>query len=221
MLIPLLLLASTAVPSAPVQKDPPVRVSFNDDGKYVYGDRARVYARPAEDGYLIVLRSDDRGSIRVLSPLDPDDDQQVHGGKKYEAKGRGDREAFVVEDTTGQGTVLAAWSKTPFDVRGYERNGHWDLQALGDTAGRSGAHDDAETRLLALVDAMTPKGGHYEYDAAKYVVYSPRFARVRDWYPYPYAWSGGWWGYDPWWGRPYFGTRVFLAPRPFGFRRHW
>ena len=103
MLIPLLLLASPAVPATAVspdaQKDPPVQVSFNDDGKYVYGDRARVYVRPAEDGYLVVLRSDDRGNIRVLSPLDPDDDQQVPGGKKYEAKGRGNREAFMVEDT--------------------------------------------------------------------------------------------------------------------------
>ena len=72
-----------------------------------------------------------------------------------------------------------------------------------------------------MVDAITPGGGHYEYDAAKYVVYSPQFARAMYGYPYPYAWSGGWWGYDPWWGRPYFGTRVFLEPRPFGFRRHW
>ena len=73
MLIPLLLLASPAVPlttSHPAQKDPPVQVSFNDDGKYVYGDRARVYVRPAEDGYLLVLRSDDRGNVRVLSPVD-------------------------------------------------------------------------------------------------------------------------------------------------------
>ena len=127
MLIPLLLLASPgALPATGTtasQKDPPIQVSFNDDGKYVYGDKAKVYVKTAEDGYLVVLRSDARGNVRVLSPVDPDDDQQIHGGKKYEAKGRGGREAFVVEDTSGNGVVLAAWSKTPFDVRRYERGG--------------------------------------------------------------------------------------------------
>jgi hypothetical protein len=230
MLIPLLLLASPVAPDAgpAAGKDPPVHVWFNDDGKYVYGDGAKVYVQAAEDGYLVVLRSDARGNLRVLSPLDPDDDQAINGGKKHEAKGRGGREAFVVEDTSGQGTVLAAWSKTPFDLRRYQRNGHWDLQALGDVGGGlSDSPDDPETRLLGVVDAIKPEGGHYEYDAATYIVYSPRFARAGYGYPspyaypyaYPYAWSGGWWGFDPWWGSPFFGTRVVIAPRPFRFRR--
>ena len=222
MMIPLLLLTSPASPSAATpaaQKDPPVQVSFNDDGKFVYGDRARVYVRPAEDGYLVVLRSDDRGNVRVLSPVDPDEDQQTHGGKKYEVKDRGGREAFVVEDTAGQGTVLAAWSKTPFDLRQYERNGHWDLQALADAGSRTATAGDPETRLIGIVDAMRPDHGSYQYDASTYVVYSPSYARAVYGYPYPYAWNGGWWGYDPWWGRPFIGTRVVIAPRPFGFRR--
>jgi hypothetical protein len=177
MLIPLLLLAIPAHPAtAAASTDPPVRVSFNDDGKYMYGDKARVYVQSAQDGYVVVLRSDARGNVRVLSPVDPDDDQQIYGGKKYEVKGRGGREAFVVEDTSGQGVVLAAWSKTPFDVTRFERNAHWNTQALGDTGGGlSRAADDPETRLLGLMDAMRP-GGHYEYDAATYVVYAPRFA---------------------------------------------
>jgi hypothetical protein len=222
MMIQLLLLASPAVPSTATptaQKDPPVQVSFSDDGKYGYGDRARVYVRPAEDGYLVVHRADDRGKARVLSPVDPDDDQQVHGGKKYEVKDRGGREAFVVEDTSGQGTVLAAWSKTPFDLRRYERNGHWDLQALSQPGGHSASVDDPESRLVGIVDAMRPDRGHYEYDASTYVVYAPRYARTIYGYPYPYAWNGGWWGYDPWWPRPFYGARVLIAPRPFGFRR--
>jgi hypothetical protein len=223
MMIPLLLLATPAVPSAnsaAAQKDPPVRVWFSDDGKYVYGDRARVYVRPAEDGYVLVLRADDRGNVRVLSPVDPDDDQQAHGGKKYEVKDRGGREAFVVEDTSGQGTVLAAWSKTPFDLRRYERNGHWDLEALGQAGGRTASAADPESRLVGIVDAMRPDRGRYEYHASTYVVYSPRYARAVYPYPYPWAaWNGGWWGYEPWWGRPFYGARVVFAPRPFGFRR--
>lgn len=223
MLIALLLLASPAVPTpaaATGQTDPPIRVSFNEDGKYVYGDKAKVYVQSAKDGYVVVLRSDARGDIRVLSPVDPDDDQQIHGGKKYEAKGRGGREAFVVEDTSGQGVVLAAWSRTPFDVQRYEHNAHWDTQALGEVSGGlSSSGGDPEARLQSVVDAMKA-GGHYEYDAATYQVYSPRLVRAVYPYPYPYGWNGGWWGYDPWWGSPFFGTRVIVAPR-FGFRHRW
>jgi len=220
MLIPLLLLAATATPATTAATDdPPVRVSFNDDGKYVFGDKAKVYIQSAKDGYVVVLRSDARGNVRVLSPLDPDDDQHISAGKKYEAKGRGGREAFVVEDTAGQGLVLAAWSSTPFDLNRFERNAHWNPDALGDTGGGlSTAPDDPEARLLSLVDAMEP-GGHYHYDAETYVVYSPRLARgVYYPYAYPYAW-GGWWGYNPWWPGPVFGARVLVGPRRFGFRR--
>src|SRR2546426_8072931 len=119
MLLPLLLLHSLGAAAAPatvrtVAADPPVRVWFNSDGNYQYGDRAKVYAQAAEDGNLVVLRADAGGQVRVLFPIDPDGDQQVRGGKKYELKGRGGREAFVVDDTTGHGTVLAAFSETPF-----------------------------------------------------------------------------------------------------------
>jgi len=188
MLIPLLLLAIPIHPAtAAASTDPPVRVSFNDDGKYVYGDKARVYVQSAQDGYVVVLRSDARGNVRVLSPVDPDDDQQIHSGKKYETKGRGGREAFVVEDTSGQGVVLAAWSRTPFELTRFERNAHWNADSLGGgRGGLSTSADDPETRLLGLVDAMLP-GGHYEYDAATYVIYSPRLARGGYAYRYPYA----------------------------------
>jgi hypothetical protein len=44
----------------------------------------------------------------VLFPLEPQDDQRITGGKKYELKSRGGREAFVADDSSGHGTVLAA-----------------------------------------------------------------------------------------------------------------
>src|SRR6267142_2346061 len=101
----LLLLAShaTALPGAmPVaSQDPPVRVWFNSDGNYAHGDRAKVYAKSAQDAYLIVLRSDGAGRVQVLFPLEPQGEQQITGGKKYELKSRGGREAFVAEDTSG------------------------------------------------------------------------------------------------------------------------
>jgi hypothetical protein len=219
MLIPLLLLAGAATPPVTARlDDPPIRVWFNEDGKYVYGDKAGVYVQAAADGYVVVLRSDARGNVRLLSPLDPDADQRVSAGKKYEAKGRGGREAFVVEDTSGQGLVLAAWSSTPFHLDRFARNGHWDPDALNDGGGGlSTASDDPEVRLLSLVDAMSP-GGHYRYDAEPYIVLAPRVARAYPsyLYAYPYGWSG-YWGYGPWWPGPVFGARVFIGPRRFGF----
>jgi hypothetical protein len=226
MLIPMLLMAVTPAPTTvdpAMSNDPPVHVWLSDDGRYAFGDRAKVYVRAAETGYVVVLRSDARGGVRVLSPVDPADDQQVRGGKKYEAKGRGGREAFVVEDTSGQGVVMAVWSKTPFDLHRYQRDGHWDFQALTAAAtADSAASDDGETRLLRVADALKGSGSHYQYDLATYQADSPRIARAR-WgygYPYPYAWNGGWWGYDPFWDRPFFGSRIVFG-RPFGFRHHW
>jgi len=71
MLLPMLLLHSLAVPAAPaaargVAADPPVKVWFSSDGKYRFGDRAKVYAKTAEDGYLVVLRAD-AGRVRASS----------------------------------------------------------------------------------------------------------------------------------------------------------
>jgi hypothetical protein len=225
MLIAMLLLAGPGAPARPGGlDDPPIRVSFNEDGRYVYGDKARVYIQATGDGYVVVLRSDARGNVRLLSPLDPDGEQRVSAGKKYEAKGRGGREAFVVEDTSGQGLVLAAWSSTPFDLRPFERNGRWDPAAAGESAGGLSMTSDAEAKLLSLVDAMG-SGGHYRYDAEPYMVFAPRVARAVYGYPYPYGW-GGYWGYDPWWPGPAFGTRVVIVPRRFGvgrfgFGRRW
>jgi hypothetical protein len=214
MLNALLLLAlpTIAAPHAmpEVTKDPPVRVWFNSKGDYDYGDRAKVYAKSAQGGYLIVLRSDAAGRVRVLFPLEPGSDQQITGGKKYELKGRGGREAFVADDSGGHGTVLAAISESPFQVDRFSQGGHWNLQALSTPR----VKEDSESGLLALVDSMRSPSARFEYDVATYIV-SPRYARDRDLYGYPYP-GYGWWGYDPWWG-----SRIGLgfSWRPRGFYR--
>lgn len=214
MLTSLLLLAATAGPAAvPAASDPPIRLWYSSGGDYAYGDRAKVYAKAAESGYLIVLRADMKGRIGVLAPVSPGDDQHVSGGKKYELKGRGGREAFVTEDTTGQGIVLAAWSKTPFDVSRFTRNGVWDYAALaGEGAQPSAA--DAEARMIEIVHAMQTPAEHFEYDLATYTVSGPHYARA--FYPYPYGYLGpGWWGWSPWWGfgSPFVTTRILVVPR--------
>ena len=193
MLASLLLLTSHALvaplPTNAPAVDPPIRVWFNADGNYGFADRAKVYAKSAEEGYLIVLRADAAGRVRVLFPLDPEYEQRIAAGKKYELKDRGGREAFIADDSTGHGTVLAAISSTPFQVDRFARDGHWDLRAL------QGTTDDAETGLRSLVEQMKPAGENFEYAVATYVV-AERYARAAYANPYDVRW-----GYNAGWGR--------------------
>ncbi len=208
MLVPLLLLHALGAPAAPatareVAAEPPVRVWFNSDGDYELGDRAKVYARAAQDGNLVVLRVDASGHVRVLFPVDPDGDQRVRAGKKYELKGRGDREAFVADDTTGHGTVLAALAETPFRFDQFEKNGHWDYGALDDPSVRA----DPEAALMDLVQRLQAAGDHFDFDVATYTVSPP--PRYVGWV-HPYAWSGRW---DPWYSGYWYGPRLGVGLR--------
>src|SRR5436305_1088634 len=86
--------------------DPPVHVSLNDDGRYGLNQSARVKVRTREDGYLVVLRTDVDGWVRVLYPVDPGEDHFIRGGHEIEVRGRGDREAFTASRHGGTGVVL-------------------------------------------------------------------------------------------------------------------
>ena len=216
---PLLLFTHAAVAPAAmpvVSKDPPIRVWFNSNGDYAPGDRAKVYAKSAQNRYLLVLRSDGAGHVQVLFPLDPAGEQRITGGKKYELKGRGGREAFVADDTLGHGTVLAAISESPFQLDQFAPKGLWDTRALSTPRVR----DDPESGLLELVQQTKTPGQHFDYDVARYVV-SDRYAR--DLYPYPYGGGFGWLGYSPWWGYgPGVGPGLWWRSRDFyGYRRGW
>jgi len=186
--------------------DPPIRLSLSDES-YVPGERARVHVKLAESGYLLVLWAGPDGRIRVLYPIDPGDTAIVPGGKQFEVRSRGDRDAFMVGATEGTGTVLAARSDAPFQFSDFTRGTHWDYRALtADSAG-----DDPEAMLVALVDQMTV--GHYDYDVESYAVGSRPIGRHYS------GWLGPrWYGYynrcyfDCW---PYYGP--YYGPR-FGFR---
>src|SRR5947209_14194143 len=148
--------------------DPPVKVWLNQDNYFVQGDRARVNVKVAEDGYLVVLRADADGRIRVLFPLDPSDDSFVRGGSKIEVRGRGDREAFYVDDREGTGVVLAARAVQPFKFDAFVRGDHWDYRVLSARE----ADQDKEQMLLDVVQRMLPDG-HFDYDVVSYTVESP------------------------------------------------
>jgi hypothetical protein len=195
--------------------DPPVHLWLSSNGNFEYGARAKAHVRAAQEGYLVVVHAD--GRVHVLFPLDPQGEQQVRGGKKYELKGRGDREAFVVTDTGGRGAVLAALSQTPFRFDEFTKDEHWDYGALSDHSVKA----DPESGLLDVVQRMQATGEHFDYDVSIYTS-APRHAPSLDpylspysSYPYshysfyPYSYYGpGWWDYGFgglgfWWGWGY------------------
>ena len=149
--------------------EPPIKVWLNQDGSYQYGDRARVYMRMVEDGYLVVLRADSDGRVRVLFPVDPADNNFLQGDKTIEIRGRGDREAFSIDERNGPGVVLAARSVVPFHFDDFVLGDHWNYAVL-DTMRASG---DVEGALVDIVRRMSVDG-HFDYDDVSYTVGAPR-----------------------------------------------
>jgi hypothetical protein len=201
LLLPLLLTGASAQPAAATRDDPPIRLWISNDRRFLPGDRAKAQVRTEYDGYLIVLHVDPEGHLRVLFPLDPDKDNFVRGGKKYEVRGRGGREAFEA-DATGRGTVYAAVSRDPFRFDGFTLGDHWDYRALAPARLR----EDPESELNDLVHRMAQSS--FDYDLLTYEVIG-RSA-------YASSYSSRYYGsmYDDDWctfscGRPYFGRSPF------------
>ncbi len=167
LLLSLLLSAPSGAAAAARSDDPPVKVWLNQDN-FRRGDRARVNAALAEDGYLVVLRADADGRVRVLFPLDPGDDDFVRGRQTIEIRGRGDREAFTIDEREGTGVVLAGRSAAPLRFDEFVSGDHWDYRVLDARL----AGSDKEAALLDIVQRMVGDG-HFDYDAVTYTVASP------------------------------------------------
>ncbi|MEO8227248.1 MAG: hypothetical protein ABI637_07430, partial [Gemmatimonadota bacterium] len=126
--------------------------------------------------------------LRVLFPIDPMDDNFVRGGHRYEIKGRGGREAFMVDVSSGQGAVYAAVSRDPLRFDAFVQNDHWDVGALNPSQLRS----DPEPELTDLVQRMATS--RFEYDILRYDVsygesisyYTPAVVR-RAYHPDPFC----------------------------------
>ena len=195
--------------------DPAIRVRLSDDF-FFRGERAKVRFKADHDGYLVVFRLDGEGRIRPLFPLNPEDSTFVRGGREFEVRGRGDRDAFTVDEREGTGRIIAALAETPFDLTGFSRGSHWDLRALGEIA----AGDDPELSLLDLVDSLAT--GKYDYDVATYTVGGTREGhayRTRPWFGPPRYYDPWYHGFDPFYGSGFrFG--IFLGGHR-GYRRWW
>lgn len=157
---------AAASSNGPVAESPQLRITINGDGDYRPGERVRVQVESAEDGYLVVFRVDGDGRVRVVFPLDPDLDPFVRGGKRYELRGRGERETFLADDRSGNGLLYAALSRDPLNMGRFSSGDHWDYGAL-----RLREWDaDAEAELTRVVKEMAGSG-RFTYDVLSYRVH--------------------------------------------------
>lgn len=158
--------ADTALPLR--GEAPAIRLTINGSGDYNPGERVRVQVEAAEDGYVVVFRVDGDGRVRVLFPIDPDVDPFIRGGRRYELRGRAERETFLADDRGGAGMLYAAISRTPLTFAAFTDQDHWDYSTLrlADSTG------DAEAGLNGLFRSMAGTG-RFEYDVLGYRVISP------------------------------------------------
>lgn len=209
-----LLSAPLAAPAV-AQDDPPIRISLNNDRRFEQGDRGNVKIRVENDGFLVVLHADPDGRVRMLFPLDPDDDNYVRGDRTYDIRGRGDRESFTVDYESGEGAIYAAISRDPFRFDQFVVNRHWDYDAFN--ARR--LPEQPEPELTELVQRMAT--GRFEYDYLTYnvyergyrdVVYAPTVVQ-RTYYDDPFCRGYSYWyDCDPY----YYGRNRFSVSISFG-----
>ena len=210
LLLPLLFSNVPANSVGTLHDDPPIQVWISNDRRFLPGDRAKVQVRTDYDGYLIVLHVDPEGRLRVLFPVDPDKDNFVRSGKKYEVRDRGDREAFEV-DATGRGFVYAAVSRDPFRFDGLTISDHWDYRAMAPARLR----EDPEPELNELLQRMAQ--GSYDYDVLSYEVISRSAYVSSSSRYYGSLYDDDWCSYSC--GRPYFGYSPFRLSIGFFYGR--
>jgi hypothetical protein len=233
LLFPLMLASAGAPQFADSRSsDPRIQVWLDSEAEYERGDYARVYVRAGYDGYLLILHADPEGRVRVLFPVDPGLDDFVRGGETLEVRGRGDRDAFLVDERTGSGVVVAAWSEYPFRFSPFVLGDHWDYRAIAP----GGLGDDFEAGLLDIVHSMS-EDQRFSYDAIQYIVGRPAYDRSNtsvavvyeqpaiDWHLGLHTgWRSGFsfsigfgspFFYDPWYYDP------FYSYRPVWYRHSW
>jgi uncharacterized protein DUF4384 len=205
LLLSLLVAGTPAAGPAPAARadDPAIQIWISNDRRFLPGDRAKVQVRTREDGYLAVFHVEPDGTLRVLFPIDPGDDNFVRGGHKYEIRGRGGREAFTVDDHRGRGTVYAAVSHDPFRFDQFVLGDHWDYRNLAPQ--RLAA--DPEQELNELVRRMVDNSFDYDilsYDVLERVVYASNYdpGYSSDFYGSSYGCGYSYWGC----GRSYYGS---------------
>ncbi len=234
MLLPGAVAGPAGIAAEPDDQDPPVRVSLDENGDYYPGHFAQVDVRTDFDGFLLVLHLDPAGQLRVLFPLEPYDDGFVEGSKGYEIVNRSGRGAFYVGESPGIGTVFAAYSEWPFQVKGYAHDRRWNYDALWISP-----DGNIETAMVDLVAQMA-YDGWFDYDLVDYevygeedtyaqagyrIAYEPVYICCRPWYVDP--WVGFGISINIGSGYPYYGYPYYFSYypahhyRPYYAHRPW
>ncbi len=190
------------------------------------GDRVRLYYRTSADAYVTIFHVDTDGSVRLLFPRSPDDDDLVRGGRDYRLLFPTSPYWYVDEDP-GQGYFFILASPEPFDYSPfaysrYDRS--WDLGGVGRTVYQDPyvAMDDYVASLLPgwedipyALDFVSYDVGE-SHDYPRFLCYDCHgFQSYATWNPYTYACSSF---RVVVWDDPYFypryryrGTRVVYA----------
>jgi hypothetical protein len=186
-----------------VADDPAIRLWINNDRQFREGEEARVQVETARDGYLVVFNFDTDGHLRVLFPLSPRDDNFVHGGHKYEVRGRGDEDASFIAGGEGEGVVYAAVSEDPIRLDEMSVGGNWDYNRISLRNSR-----DPEAEITDFMQSAVSDRG-FDYDVISYRVYGGgNYRSTSAYYPRPYGYYGDY--YCDYWYRPsLFGCRYY------------
>jgi len=144
---------------------PPVAVRLTlDQERYAPGSLGHVKVKTGEAGHLLVLHADPSGHIAIVFPLDPGQSDRVIADTEIEIKGRGDRDAFTIDDASGSGTWYAAISTGPFSYDSVTVNGHWDYRTIP----RLDRPDAAEAVINGFVEALAST--RFDYDIVSYSI---------------------------------------------------
>lgn len=138
---------------------PGIRIWTSHGEVYRRGERVRLYFRTERDAYVMILRADSDGRLRVLFPRVPSENNYVRGGATYDVPNYGRRDAFVVDDDPGVGYVFAVAAQDQFRWDPWTSADHWQLERVSD--GR--IHGDPYSSLEELVQRILPEG-YADYD---------------------------------------------------------
>ena len=149
------------------QSDAAGRISVWADRERPYrrGERARIYFRTDEPGYVTVLRVDTDGRIRTLFPLEPWGGAKVLGGRTHEVADTRNGSSYTIDDDPGIGYLFAITSPLPFQYDDITRGDYWDFRVIDD--GR--IQGDPYVALTDLAGRIAPRGD-YQYDITPYYV---------------------------------------------------
>ena len=193
------------------------------DAVYQPGDPIQIKARTSEDAYLLVYEIDAEGAVHLLFPS-RDENPAVDGRHTYRLPD-GDHGELFVDQTTGEGYIVAIASDAPFDelpwyLRPYDPQGD-DLGYVGTPDQEEGITADgrivgdpfvAMERIRRRVLRDSRDGDSFASAYTTYYVHEqvryPRYICYDCHRPGLYSW---WSGFDPY----------YTTCSVFDFRVNW